>query len=91
MSLNRANVREAILLLEKALKAQPKGAHIGYSLAAAYARLGEYKKALDYLRQAIQLEPVHRSRARSDVDFLGLHSNEDFQQMTGFGIGYFDG
>ena len=88
--LNRANVREAIQLLEKALKAQPKGAHILYSLAAAYARLSESYRALDFLRQAIYLQSVHRSRARSDVDFASLHNSEEFQQMTGFGIGYIE-
>jgi tetratricopeptide (TPR) repeat protein len=88
--LNRANVREAIQLLEKALKAQPKGAHILYSLAAAYARLSESYRALDFLRQAIYLQSVHRSRARSDTDFASLHNSEEFQQMTGFGIGYIE-
>ena len=86
--LNRANVREAIQLLEKALKAQPKGAHILYSLAAAYARLSEGYRALEFLRQAIYLQSVHRSRARSDMDFASLHNSEEFQQMTGFGVGY---
>ena len=88
--LNRANIREAIQLLEKALKAQPKGAHILYSLAAAYARLSELQRALELLRQSIHLQSVHRSRARSDLDFASLHDSEEFQQMTGFGIGYFE-
>lgn len=88
--LNRANVKEAAQLLEKALRAQPRGAHVLYSLAAAYARLFETRKALEVLRQAIQLDPVHRSRARSDGDFANLHQSEDFQQMTGFGIGYIE-
>ena len=58
------------------------------SEAAAYARLSEGYRALEFLRQAIYLQSVHRSRARSDMDFASLHNSEEFQQMTGFGVGY---
>jgi TolA-binding protein len=88
--LNRANVREAIQLFEKALKTQPSAAHILYSLAAAYARLENPRKALEILRKAIQLETVHRSRARSDQDFVSLHNEEEFQNLTGYGLGFFE-
>ena len=57
-----------------------------YSLAAAYARLDNTSKAIDALRRAIGIRPVHRSHARRDLDFVGLHVNEDFQQLTGFGF-----
>jgi tetratricopeptide (TPR) repeat protein len=88
--LNRANVREAIQLFEKALKVQPGAAHILYSLAAAYARLETPRKALEILRKAIQLQTVHRSRARTDQDFASLHNDEDFQNLTGYGFGFFE-
>jgi tetratricopeptide (TPR) repeat protein len=88
--LNRANVREAILLFEKALKTQPNAAHILYSLAAGYARLENPRKALEVLRKAIQLQTVHRSRARSDQDFASLHNEEEFQNLTGYGLGFFE-
>src|SRR5205085_8842828 len=88
--LNRANVREAIQLFEKALKVQPNAAHILYSLAAAYARLETPRKALEILRKAIQLQTVHRSRARTDQDFASLHNDEEFQNMTVYGFGFFE-
>jgi tetratricopeptide (TPR) repeat protein len=88
--LNRANVREAIQLFEKALKVQPNAAHILYSLAAAYARLETPRKALEILRKAIQLQTVHRSRARTDQDFASLHNDEEFQNLTGYGFGFFE-
>ncbi|MBI3650651.1 MAG: hypothetical protein HY231_06340 [Acidobacteria bacterium] len=88
--LNRANAREAIQLFEKALKSQPQAAHVLYSLAAAYARTDNPRKSLDSLRRAIQLQPVHRSRARSDQDFQSLHNDEEFQNLTGFGLGFFE-
>jgi tetratricopeptide (TPR) repeat protein len=84
--LNNANVQEAINLFEKALKAQPAGDHILYSLAAAYARLQNSKKSLEALNRAISIQPVNRSRARSDVDFASLYHEEEFQQITGYGL-----
>lgn len=88
--LNRDHVREAIPLFEKALKAQPDAAHVLYSLAAAYARLENPRKALESLRKAIQLQSVHRSRARSDQDFASLHNDDEFQNLTGYGLGFFE-
>jgi tetratricopeptide (TPR) repeat protein len=88
--LNKANVREAIQLFEKALKTQPEADHVLYSLAAAYARTENPRKSLDTLRRAIHLQSVHRSRARSDQDFASLHHDEEFQNLTGFGLGFFE-
>lgn len=88
--LNRDNVREAMQLFEKALKAQPDAAHVLYSLAAAYARLESPRKALETLRKAIHLQSVHRSRARSDQDFASLHNDDEFQNLTGYGLGFFE-
>ena len=42
----------------------------------------------DALRRAISLRSVHRSHARRDLDFASLHTNEDFQQLTGFGFDF---
>ncbi|MEW6129434.1 MAG: tetratricopeptide repeat protein [Acidobacteriota bacterium] len=84
--LNNANVQEAINLFEKALKGKPTADHILYSLAAAYARLQNPKKSLDALNRAISIQPVNRSRARSDIDFASLYNDEEFQQITGYGL-----
>lgn len=84
--LNKGNNRGAVDLFEKALRADPRAHHILYSLAAAYARLNYVAKALDALRRAIALWPIHRSHARRDRDFASLHTNEDFQRLTGFGL-----
>lgn len=84
--LNKANFQEAINLFEKSLKAQPDAAHVLYSLAAAYARINNTKKALEALRQATSLQTALRSRARSDLDFTNLYHNEDFRYLTGYGF-----
>lgn len=89
--LNNGKTAEAIELFEKALKVEPRAAdHVYYSLAAAYARLNDAPKAIEALRRAIGIRPVHRSHARRDLDFAGLRSNEDFQQLTGFGFDLID-
>lgn len=83
---NRGRTEEAIELFQKALKADPRADHVYYSLAAAHARLEDSSKALEVLRRAIVIRPAHRSHARRDLDFVNLRSNEDFQQLTGFGF-----
>ncbi|MEK6322634.1 MAG: tetratricopeptide repeat protein [Acidobacteriota bacterium] len=88
--LNKGNTTEAIELFEKALKVEPRADHVYYSLAAAYARLNNTSKALDALRRAMGIRPVHRSHARRDLDLASLRSNVDFQQLTGFGFDLID-
>ena len=88
--LNKGDTTEAIELFEKALKAEPRADHVYYSLAAAYARLDDVAKAMDALRRAIGIRPVQRSHARRELDFASLRSNEDFQQLTGFGFDLVD-
>jgi tetratricopeptide (TPR) repeat protein len=83
---NRGAFREAIELFEKALRVEPRADHAFYSLAAAHARLNDSPKALDALRRAIAIRPVHRPHARRDLDFANLRSNEEFQSVTGFGF-----
>jgi TolA-binding protein len=84
--LNKGNTAEAIELFEKALKVEPRADHVHYSLAAAYARLNNVQKALEALRHAIGIRPVQRSHARRDLDFASLRTDENFQQLTGFGF-----
>ena len=88
--LNKGNTDDAIELFEKALKVEPRADHVYYSLAAAHARLNDAPKALEALRRSIGIRPAHRSHARRDLDFASLRTNEDFQQLTGFGFDLID-
>ena len=88
--LNRNNVQAAIELFEKVIKVDGRADHAFYSLAAAYARINEQSKALDALRRAIALRPVHRPHARRDFDFANLRTNEGFQQLTGYGFDFIE-
>jgi tetratricopeptide (TPR) repeat protein len=87
---NRGNTLEAIELFEKALKADPRADHVLYSLAAANARLRNVDRSIESLRRAIGLRHVHRSHARSDLDFISLRDNEEFRQLTGYGFDLLD-
>jgi len=87
---NRGALREAVELFDKALRIEPRADHVFYSLAAAHARLNDSPKALEALRRAIAIRPVHRSHARRDLDFASLRSNDDFQSLTGFGFDLMD-
>ena len=80
---NRGNIREAIDIFQKALKVNPRGDHILYSLAAAYVRALDPAKAMDALRRAIRMNPIHRSHARHDPDFSSLKGNREFQVLSG--------
>lgn len=84
--LNRGNVDVAIELFERALKSDPRADHVMYSLAAAYAYQNNLPKAVGTLTRAVAIRPVHRSHARSDLDFANLRGDEAFQQLTGYGF-----
>jgi hypothetical protein len=47
-------------------------------------------KAMEALRRAIALHPLHRSHARSDLDFAFLRDNEAFRELTGYGYDLFE-
>ncbi|MEW6211805.1 MAG: tetratricopeptide repeat protein [Acidobacteriota bacterium] len=88
--LNKGNIKEAISLFDKALRGAPQADHIFYSLAAAHARMNNATKAMEALRRAIALHPLHRSHARSDLDFAFLRDNEAFRELTGYGYDLFE-
>jgi tetratricopeptide (TPR) repeat protein len=56
--------------------------HVYYGMAASEAALGETEKALQHLRQAIQLRNEIRYMARNDSDFQSLADSSDFRELT---------
>lgn len=88
--LNKGNIKEAINLFDKALRGDSQADHVFYSLAAAHARINNASKAMEALRRAIALRPLHRSHARSDLDFAILRDNEAFRELTGYGYDLFE-
>ncbi|MFL6215113.1 MAG: tetratricopeptide repeat protein [Blastocatellia bacterium] len=90
VQLNKGNFAEAVGLFEKGLKVEPRADHIWYSLSVAHARMHQPALSLDALRRAISIRSVNRSHARRDPDFASLHTNEEFQHLTGFGFDFDD-
>jgi tetratricopeptide (TPR) repeat protein len=75
-------VSQAKAMIEKAIKARPRDAHIIDSMGWAYYRLGEYEKAADYLERAISLSPADATVNEHLGDAywrLGLETQARFQ------------
>lgn len=53
------NIEKAILDLEKALELDPVFQDALYAMAAAYKKLGDYHKTLEYIEKLLQIEPQH--------------------------------
>lgn len=51
------DVEKAVQDLEKALELDPKFVDALFAMAAAYKKLGDYHKALEYLERLLQIEP----------------------------------
>jgi tetratricopeptide (TPR) repeat protein len=58
--------------LSKALRMQPDGDHILYTLALCCGYAGDANGAYENLKRAIDLEPKNRALARQDSDFKAL-------------------
>lgn len=71
-AVERLNVRDldkARLHLASALKLQPRGEHILYSLGVCCGLAGDGNAAYENLKLAIEIEPRNRLQARQDSDF----------------------
>ena len=55
--IDNPNVENAIKDLEKALELDPDFIDALYAMAAAYKKLEDYHKALEYLEKLLQIEP----------------------------------
>lgn len=53
------DIKKAVSDLEKALELDEKFADALYALAAAYKKLEDYHKALEYLEKLLQISPDH--------------------------------
>ena len=53
------DIEKAIKDLEKALELDNEFQNALYAMAAAYKKLGDYHKALEYIEKLLQIEPQH--------------------------------
>lgn len=55
--IDNPNIKKAIADLEKALELDEKFVDALFAMAAAYKKLGDYHKSLEYLEKLLQIEP----------------------------------
>ena len=55
--IDNPKIEKAIEDLEHAIELDPKFVDALYAMAAAYKKLGDYHKSLEYLEQLLQIEP----------------------------------
>jgi tetratricopeptide (TPR) repeat protein len=73
---------EAIAAYDRALAIKPDKEEALYNKACIYALQQQIDLALEYLQQAIQIEPEHiREMARTDSDFDKIRDNARFQEL----------
>jgi tetratricopeptide (TPR) repeat protein len=81
--LNRGELEEARLLLDKAKRKTSVKSEATYGFALYHALLGEEEAALDCLAEAIELDETCKYTARTENDFASLQETPRFQELVG--------
>ena len=81
LALNAGNEQGALEQLETAEANAGDREEIQYMLAVVHATSGNKEAAVNYLRQAIELNPDNRFLARHEASFDALQEDEVVQQM----------
>ncbi len=68
--------------LERAHEIAPQEPIIYYNLACYYSLNAQKQRALDYLSQALAMQPDYRDMIGEERDFDPLRSDPDFQALT---------
>jgi tetratricopeptide (TPR) repeat protein len=82
LALNNGRDVEAENLAKQVLADDPKQDLAAYLLAAIEARRGHANRALEFLEQAIKINPGSRAQARHDEDFATLQDLDAFRSLT---------
>jgi hypothetical protein len=70
--LGARDLKEAQIHLLQALRLQPEGDHILYTMALCCGFSGDGNGACENLKRAIELDPKNRVMAKQDSDFISL-------------------
>jgi len=79
-AIERKDYARAAFYLQIAAQIRPDDPSVRYSLAAAHARLGERRPALDELKRAVELGFPDARRLESDPAFESLRGETAFQE-----------
>ena len=78
----------AIRSLERVLAVEPTEALVHYNLACYWSLAGNKYRALEYLSQALEIDPDYRRLIDDEPDFIPLRSDPQFQAIcAGAGAG----
>jgi tetratricopeptide (TPR) repeat protein len=80
---NKANYDAAISYFLQSLEKHPRADYIYYSVAASQAMKGDFVKAIENLRKAVELNEDSRIYAKNDVDFSALQAKKEFADLIG--------
>lgn len=75
------NIQMAIESLETALAAEPTEALLHYNLACYWSLAGSKDRSLQFLSQALAIEPSYRDLIATETDFDALRRDPDFQAV----------
>jgi Tfp pilus assembly protein PilF len=81
VSLNAGDAHGAIAHLRRALAEDPENDHGHYIMAVTLTDQGQHVEAVDFLRQAIELNPENRSLARQDPDLAVLRETDGCREL----------
>lgn len=81
--MNRKMYKQAVGSFQKALNVRHDYVDAHYNLACLYARKNDKKQSLNYLKNAIDLNPEVRQWAVQDHDFKILATLPEFNQLVG--------
>ncbi|NLM76060.1 MAG: tetratricopeptide repeat protein [Clostridiaceae bacterium] len=76
------NYSEAAKLYKNGLKFKPDDEDILFGLAKVSALSGDVHATLAFLRQAIEINPALRLRAKASLDFAAFRTHPEFMELT---------
>ena len=72
----------AIEDLENAMAVDPGEAMIPYNLACYWSLYGDKEQALQFLTQALEMDPDYRELTNGEPDFDPIREDAEFQLLT---------
>ena len=73
---------EAITCFDYILKIKPNSTIALYNKSSSLAKQGNIKDSLDVLEQTIKMDHSFKYKAKFDVDFEHIKTNNDFKKLT---------
>lgn len=71
----------AAALCHEALEIDPENSHAFYQLSCAYALLGKYQEAINYLKEALARRESYLDDIENEEAFVGLHTLDEFKEL----------